>query len=64
MVFLRFSDLKKKGIPFSRVHVARLEKAGRFPKHVPLGDNSIAWIESEIDGWIAARVAARDQVAA
>ena len=37
-------------------------RAGMFPKPVDLG-GAVAWVESEIDAWIAARIAARDKVA-
>jgi prophage regulatory protein len=59
-VLLRFPDLKsRKGIPFSRVHLARLEAAGNFPRRIQLSENSIAWIESEIDAWLAEKAARR-----
>jgi len=29
---------------------------GSFPKPVSLGSRAVAWIESEIDGWIQERV--------
>ncbi len=62
MKILGFSDLKeKKGINWSRVHVSRLEKAGKFPKHVNLAPQSIGWIEEEIDAWIEARAAERSE---
>lgn len=48
-------------VPFSRQHILRLEKRGRFPRRIRLGDNRVAWLRSEIDGWINARVAERDQ---
>ncbi len=35
-------------------------KAKRFPAQVSIGPNSVAWRESEVDAWIAARIAARD----
>ena len=35
----------------------RWERAGKFPKRVQLGGNSVGWIESEIDAWVAARAA-------
>jgi prophage regulatory protein len=54
--FIRFAQLRSsKGIPFSRVHIGRLERAGRFPKRVRLGANTVAWREDEIDAWSAAR---------
>jgi len=34
-------------------------KNGTFPRPVPTGSNSVAWVESEIDQWIADRIAAR-----
>ncbi|SDD72482.1 helix-turn-helix transcriptional regulator [Rhodospira trueperi] len=32
-----------------------------FPKPIRLGPKSVAWIEDEVDAWIAARVAASRQ---
>jgi prophage regulatory protein len=59
MTFLNYRDLKRKGIPFSRVYVGRMVKEGRFPKPVKLGDKVNSWIETEIDDWIAGRIAVR-----
>jgi prophage regulatory protein len=56
---LGFNDLAQRGIRFSRVHVSRLEKEGKFPKHLNLGPQSIGWLEDEIETWIAARAAER-----
>jgi len=50
-----------KGIPYTRAHLLRLMERGEFPRSIHLGPNRVAWIESEIDDWIAARVAAREQ---
>ena len=33
---------------------------GTFPKPVRLGRKAVGWIESELDAWIADRVAQRD----
>ena len=58
--FLRYAELRPmKGIPFSKVHIDRLEKAGRFPRRVRLGPNTVAWREDELDDWSAARSNAR-----
>ena len=58
---LRFPELRSlKGIDYSRVHIDRLEKAGKFPKRLHLGENSVGWLEDEIDAWIAGKAAARD----
>jgi prophage regulatory protein len=37
-----------------------LEKEGKFPRRV--GSNRVAWLESEVEAWVAARVAERDAV--
>ena len=47
-----------KGIRFSRTHLWRLERAGKFPKRIHVGDNSIAWDEDEIDAHLKLK---RDQ---
>jgi prophage regulatory protein len=48
---------------YSPQHIARLEKAGRFPKRVRLGQGRVAWVEDEINDWIKARIAERDATA-
>jgi prophage regulatory protein len=59
--FVRFDRLKPDfGIDYSRMHVNRLEKAGRFPKRVQLGPNSVAWLEDELIAWQTERIAARE----
>ena len=47
-------------IPFTPQHILRLEKKGRFPRRVRLGENRVAWLLTEIEAWIAERTAARD----
>ena len=37
----------------------RLEKAGKFPKRIKLGGNSVGWIESETDDWMDNKKAER-----
>ena len=60
MRVLRFSELHKlKGIPFSRMHIDRLEKAGNFPRRFKIGVNSVCWSEKEIDEWLEQRAAER-----
>jgi prophage regulatory protein len=59
---LSLSELKsKKGIPFSRQHVHRLVKLGRFPRPIKVGEATNGWLESEIDAWLVAKIAERDQ---
>ena len=48
-------------VGYSPQHIARLEKAGKFPRRIkPMGTpNSKAfWLESRIAGWIEDRVKA------
>jgi len=37
-------------------HIAQ----GSFPKPISLGARAVGWLESEIDAWIALRIAARE----
>ncbi len=53
-------ELKALGIPYSFQHIARLEKAGQFPKRIQLGACRVAWSYEEVCNWIAERVALRD----
>ena len=39
----------------SRVTIWRYERRGDFPARRRLGENSIGWIEGEINAWIAGR---------
>jgi prophage regulatory protein len=40
--------------------IAQLEARGQFPRRVPLTSRRVGWVESEIERWIQARVADRD----
>jgi prophage regulatory protein len=62
---LSFEDLRsEKGIPYSKVHLWRLERDAKFPKRVPLGQSRHGWLESEIEDWLLERMAARNVKAA
>ena len=64
MKVLSYDELRNlKGVRFSRVHLWRLEKDGKFPKRVRLSANRHGWSDEEIDGWIAERMAARNEAA-
>ncbi len=48
-------------VPYSDMHIWRLEQAGRFPKRIKLGENGrVGWLLSEIEVWIKEKVAERD----
>ena len=40
------------GIPYCFPHIARLEKAGEFPKRLQLGACRVAWYADEVQDWI------------
>ncbi len=42
---------------YSKAWIYKLISDGEFPKQVKIGPRSIAFIESEIDNWIAQRIA-------
>ncbi|MBD2794320.1 AlpA family transcriptional regulator [Xenorhabdus sp. 42] len=42
---------------YSKAWIYKLISNGEFPKQVKLGSRSVAFIESEIDNWIAQRIA-------
>ena len=52
----RFPNLKTAGVPFTRKHVTTLEKRGQFPMHIDIGENSVAWIASEVDSWVEEKI--------
>lgn len=43
----------------TRRWVYELERTGRFPQRVQVSCNRVAWLESEVDAWIAEKAAAR-----
>ena len=56
--FLRLSQvLDKTGLKRSQVYTYM--KTGDFPKSVKIGPSSVAWLESEIEEWINAKVNSR-----
>ncbi len=46
-------------IPFTRQHILRLEKAGKFPRRIRIGTKRVGWLYSEIEVWITGRAALR-----
>lgn len=60
---LSYADLQARGCRYSRMHLRRLEQAGKFPQHIELGGNAIAWFEDEYDDFLEAKAAARPSIA-
>jgi prophage regulatory protein len=59
--FVRFNELEAAGVPWSRPHIDRLERAGKFPRRVRLGANTVAWVRAEIEALKANQIAARPE---
>lgn len=50
----------KEMVLYSPQHVARLEKAGMFPKRVQIGANRVGWVEAEILDWLQHKLDRRE----
>lgn len=50
----------KEMVLYSPAQISRLEKAGKFPKRVPLGPNRVGWVLDEILEWLQERLNARE----
>ena len=46
---------RRKLVPYSDMHIWRLERDGRFPKRIKLGPHRVGWSLNEIVEWINAR---------
>jgi prophage regulatory protein len=57
--FLRMAEVTGR-VGLSRTRWYDLIAMGRAPKPVPIGLRATAWVESEIENWMAARIADRD----
>ena len=53
--YLRYSDLKLSGRVPNRTTLRRWVKAGRFPRPVKLGPNTVAWRVKEVEQWDGSR---------
>lgn len=58
------TGLRDLGITFSRAHLWRLERDGRFPRRVPLSPRRHAWVQAEVAAWLRDRMAQRPGAAA
>jgi prophage regulatory protein len=57
---LRRPDVEERtGLRRSAIYEAIAE--GRFPAPINIGPKAVGWVESEIDSWVAERIAARDE---
>ena len=51
----------KEIVLYSPQHIARLERAGKFPKRVQIGPNRVGWVEAEVLDWLQERVDRREE---
>jgi len=57
-LFMRSQEVAA-AIAYSPNHIRRLEKAGKFPKRVQIGDNRVGWVRAEVEQWINDRLGER-----
>ena len=54
--FIRRKEVQAKtGLGASSIYA--MMKQGKFPKAITLSERRVAWIESDVDQWIAERIA-------
>lgn len=53
MKLLRIGDVIEK-TSLSRTTILRMEKAGTFPSPKSVSEGTVAWLEADVDKWIAA----------
>lgn len=56
---LRLPDVQRL-IGYSSSQLYRMISSGSFPRQINLGPRSVGWLKSEVEQWIADRIAARD----
>lgn len=55
--FLRVPEVEKR-VGLKRPTIYALMKQGKFPRQRKLTANCVAWVDREVDAWIAERIAA------
>lgn len=59
---LDYSDLRNRGIRLSRHSIWRLCREGKFPRPAKVSGKRNLWVEREIDGYLADKIAARESI--
>lgn len=60
--FIRMREaIKKTGLSKSSIYDRM--NAGTFPRSIALGGRTVAFVEAEVDAWMAERIAARNVAA-
>ena len=50
-------------VGLSDATIWRMERAGKFPRRIRLGGNSVGWIDQEIESWFNDKLNERVQLA-
>ncbi|MCX8957954.1 AlpA family transcriptional regulator [Erwinia psidii] len=58
---LRLSEVMKR-TGFRKSWIYLLISQGNFPPAVKIGSRSVAWLESEVNDWIAERISKREGI--
>jgi prophage regulatory protein len=53
---IRLPEVKRR-TGLSRSTIYKREASGQFPRHINVGPRCAAWVASEVDSWISARIA-------
>ena len=59
--FLRLAEVQRR-VPYSRSTIYLKVARGEFPAPINLGARAVAWLESDIDKWIAERIEGSEQM--
>jgi prophage regulatory protein len=43
-------------VPYTPQHILRLEKQGKFPPRIHIGDRRVGWYLADIETWLANRL--------
>jgi prophage regulatory protein len=54
--FLRLPEVRQR-VSVARSTIWHWVRLGRFPKPLKIGENCTVWVESEVEAWIAERIA-------
>ena len=58
--FLSIGEVLEKTSFRSKTSIYELEHSGDFPSRISVFGRRVAWLESEIEGWMASRLALRN----
>lgn len=53
---IRLSEVQRR-TGYGKAWIYKLISAGKFPQSVKIGSRSIAFVESEVDAWVANKIA-------